>query len=75
MPRRKVARKQKMKIGITGKAVNVDNKYHVNWGSSPTTYNKHMKSFKTRKAATNFKNDVAKMYKGIYPIDYMYIAD
>ena len=70
-----MTKRKKMKIAITSKEATIDGKYRVNWGSNAAAYNTHMKTFKTRKDATKFKNDVAKIYKGIFPIDYMYIAD
>ena len=73
MPKRKV---KKMNVGLTSRFETTDNKYHVNWGTTPNTYNKNTKRFKSRKTATKFKNSLIKKLdkESKYDINYVYLT-
>ena len=64
-----------MRIGIHGKSVTADNKYHVRHGTTKSQYNKTAKKFNKRAPATKYKNSLVKKYSKSHKIDYSYLAD
>ena len=73
-----VREKSVMHIGTHSRFCSFDNMYSVHWADDMDSgiYNKQGKRFRTRKAATKFKNSLVKKFKKQgYKINYTYLAD
>jgi len=69
-------KKKIMRIAISSRFITFNNKYNVHWGSTGKAYNRNHKSFKSRKQAVKFKNQLVRKYKKLgYKVEYMYLAD
>jgi hypothetical protein len=68
-------KKKLMKVGMAGRNVTVDGKYDVTYGTTGTSYNRNVKSFKKRSSAVAYKNKLVKKFKPKYRVRYTYMSD